>query len=70
MFKQLKLINPTDINGTQYMQGKPQTHANILLGAYDVSVIDVYSIRAGLNYDLKRWAFSGGIRYEGAPVYV
>ena len=63
------LINPTDINGTQYTQGRPQTQANILLGAYDVSVIDVYSIRAGLSYDLKRWAFSGGVRYEGAPVY-
>ena len=63
------LINPTDINGTQYTMGKPQTPLNIQRGAYDVSVIDVFSIRAGLNYDLKNWSFSGGIRYEGAPVY-
>ena len=49
--------------------GRPETPANILLGAYDVSVIDVFSIRAGLNYDLKSWAFSAGIRDEGAPVY-
>jgi hypothetical protein len=63
------LANPTDINGTQYTMGKPETAANILLGAYDVSSIDVFSIRAGLNYDLKNWAFSAGIRDEGAPVY-
>ena len=63
------LANPTDINGTQYTQGKPQTPANILLGAYDISVIDVFSIRAGMNFNLKNWAFSAGIRDEGAPVY-
>lgn len=63
------LANPTDINGTQYTQGKPETAANILLGAYDVSVIDVFSIRAGINYNTKNWAFSAGIRDEGAPVY-
>jgi len=63
------LANPTDINGTQYTQGRPETPANILLGAYDVSVIDVFSIRAGINYDVKNWSFSAGIRDEGAPVY-
>ena len=63
------LANPTDINGTQYTIGKPETPANILLGAYDVSAIDVFSIRAGLNYDIKSWSFSAGIRDEGAPVY-
>ena len=63
------LANPTDINGTQYTQGKPETAVNILRGAYDVSVIDVFSIRAGITYDVKNWAFSAGIRDEGAPVY-
>lgn len=62
------LINPTDINGTQYTQGRPQTPLNNLLGAYDVSVPDVYSIRAGINYNLKNWGFSAGIRDEGAPI--
>lgn len=63
------LANPTDINGTQYTQGKPETASNILLGAYDVSSIDVFSIRTGINYDAKNWAFSAGLRDEGAPVY-
>lgn len=63
------LANPTDVNGTQYTMGKPETAANILLGAYDVSVIDVFSIRVGLNYDVKSWSLSAGIRDEGAPVY-
>src|ERR1019366_5485479 len=56
------LINPTDLNGTQYTTGKPQIAANILLGAYDVSVIDVFSIRAGINFNSKNWDFSAGIR--------
>lgn len=63
------LINPTDINGTQYTQGKPQTPANILLGAYDVSVPDVFSLRVGLDYNSKNWTFSAGLRDEGAPVH-
>ena len=62
------LINPTDINGTQFTQGKPQLPLQILLGAYDISVPDVYSIRAGINFNLKNWTFSAGLRDEGAPV--
>ena len=62
------LINPTDINGTQYTTGKPITPLNNLLGGNDVSVPDVWSIRAGMIYSLKKWAFSAGLRDEGAPV--
>ncbi len=62
------LINPTNINGTQYTLGKPQTAFNILIGAYDVSVIDVFSMRAGMIFDFKNLAFSAGLRDEGAPV--
>ena len=62
------LINPTDINGTQYTQGKPLTPLNTLLGAYDVSVPDVYSLRLGINFNVNNWAFSAGLRDEGAPV--
>ena len=63
------LINPTDINGTQYTQGRPQVPLLTQLGAYDVSVPDVFSLRGGITYNLKHWAFSAGLRYEGAPVH-
>jgi len=62
------LINPTGINSTQFTQGRPQTPLNILLGGNDVSVPDVYSLRAGINYNLKDWVFSGGLRNEGVPI--
>ncbi len=63
------LINPTDINGTQYTQGKPLVPLIARLGGYDVSVLDVFSIRAGMNLNFKHWAFSAGLRDEGAPVH-
>ena len=62
------LINPTDINGTQFTAGRPQAPFMALLGAYDVSVPDVYSLRAGIDVNLRNWAFSAGLRDEGAPV--
>ena len=62
------LINPTDINGTQFTQGKPLTPLNTQLGAYDVSVPDIFSLRAGITFNVKNWAFSAGLRDEGAPV--
>ena len=62
------LINPTDINGTQYTQGKPITPLNNLLGGNDVSVPDVFSLRAGVLFNSKNWGFSAGLRDEGAPV--
>lgn len=63
------LINPTGINGRQFTQGRPQTPLNIWLGANDVSVPDVFSLRAGINYNLNDWAFSAGLRDEGAVVH-
>ena len=62
------LINPTDINGTQLTQGKPLTPLNTMLGAYDVSVPDVYSLRVGVNFNRSNWVFSAGLRDEGVPV--
>jgi hypothetical protein len=63
------LINPADVNGTQYTMGKPETPANIFFGAYDVSVPDVFSMRGGIDYNAKNWTFSAGLRDEGAPVH-
>lgn len=63
------LVSPTDINGTQYTQGKPMAPLTARLGGYDVSVLDVFSIRAGIDFNVKNWTLSGGIRDEGAPVH-
>lgn len=63
------LVNPTDVTGTQYTQGRPETPANIFLGAYDVSVPDVFSMRGGIDYNSKNWIFSAGLRDEGVPVH-
>lgn len=63
------LVNPTDVNGTQYTQGRTEVPASIFLGAYDVSIPDVFSIRSGLDFNLTRWTFSAGLRYEGVPVH-
>lgn len=62
------LINPRDINGTQYTQGKPLDAFMLQIGAYENSVPDVYSFRAGVDFNSKNWAFSAGIRDEGSPV--
>ncbi|MGH2564344.1 MAG: hypothetical protein ACRDE8_13605, partial [Ginsengibacter sp.] len=38
------------------------------IGAYENSVPDVFSFRAGLDLNLKHWGFSAGLRDEGSPV--
>ena len=62
------LINPRDINGTQYTQGKSPDPFLLQIGAYDNSVPDVFSFRAGIDLNLNHWAFSAGLRDEGSPV--
>ena len=63
------LFNPRDVNGTQYTQGRPITSLQIRTGGADLSVPDVFSLRAGLFLSHKEWGFSGAIRSEGSPVY-
>ena len=62
------LINPRDINGTQYTQGRPLDLYLLRIGAYENSVPDIYSYRVGFDLNLKHWAFSVGLRDEGSPV--
>jgi hypothetical protein len=62
------LMNPRDINGTQYTQGKPLDPYMQQIGAYDNSVPDVFSLRAGVDVNFTRWSFSAGLRDEGSPV--
>ncbi|MGH2564107.1 MAG: hypothetical protein ACRDE8_18350 [Ginsengibacter sp.] len=62
------LINPRDINGTQYTMGKPLDPFMLQIGAYENSVPDVFSFRVGANVNLSQLAFSLGLRDEGSPV--
>lgn len=63
------LISPREVSGTQFTAGRAPTALQIQTGVLDLSVPDVYSMRAGANFNVNKWAFSAGLRYEGAPVY-
>ena len=62
------LINPRDQNGTQYTQGRTPSSIAIQSGGVENSVPDVYSLRGGIDFNLKNWGFSAGLRDEGSPV--
>ena len=62
------LFNPRDISGTQYTMGRPITTVQMRAGTAELSVPDVYSIRAGALLNLKNWGFSAAVRHEGSPV--
>ena len=62
------LINPREQNGTAFTAGKIPAHLDSLANNIVLSVPDQFSIRAGVNFNLKRWMFSAGIRNEGSPV--
>jgi hypothetical protein len=63
------LISPRELNGTEYTFGKTPSSVQIKAEAIEVSVPDVYSIRAGVYVNIKKTTFSMGIRDEGTPVY-
>lgn len=63
------LINPREQNGVPAsLGGRPISATVVKAGGDEVSVPDIYSIRAGLNFDVNKWIFSAGIRDEGSPV--
>ena len=64
------LINPREQNGTSAVPGgRPASDLVKRAGGDVLSVADVFSFRAGLNYAVKSWAFSAGFRHEGSPVH-
>jgi len=63
------LISPREMSGTQFTAGRAPTALQIQTGVTNLSVPDVYSMRAGANFNVSDWAFSAGLRFEGAPVY-
>jgi hypothetical protein len=62
------LINPREQNGTAFTAGKIPPRIDSLANNIILSVPDQFSIRAGVNFNLKNWSFSAGIRNEGSPV--
>jgi hypothetical protein len=62
------MANPREQNGTAYTTGRVPMKIDSLANNIFLSVTDQYSMRIGINYNLKRWAFSLGIRNEGTPV--
>jgi hypothetical protein len=63
------LINPREQNGVPAtLGGRPVSALAIKAGGAEISVADVYSLRAGINMNINKWAFSLGLRDEGVPV--
>jgi len=62
------MANPREQNGTAITNGKVPGKIDSLANNIILSVADQYSLRAGIDYSLKSWSFSLGIRDEGTPV--
>jgi len=62
------MANPREQNGTAITFGRVPLRIDSLSNNIFLSVADQYSMRAGVNYNLKKWGFSLGIRDEGTPV--
>ena len=62
------MANPREQNGTAITAGRVPPRIDSLANNIILSVADQYSMRAGINYSVKSWAFSIGIRNEGIPV--
>lgn len=62
------MANPREQNGTPITNGRVPSRLDSLANNIIMSVPDLYSVRVGLYYNLKNWAFSAGIRNEGSPV--
>ncbi|TMI65082.1 MAG: hypothetical protein E6H07_03950 [Bacteroidetes bacterium] len=62
------MANPREQNGTAITNGRIPPRIDSLANNIILSVPDQYSIRAGVNLNLKSWSFSLGIRDDGTPV--
>lgn len=62
------MANPREQNGTAITNGRIPPRIDSIANNIILSVADQFSMRAGINYSLKSWAFSIGIRNEGTPV--
>jgi len=63
------LLNPREQNGVSTARGGTPSTSSIMGESAVMSVPDQYMWRAGLNYMLKQFSFSAGIREECIPVH-
>ena len=66
------MLSPRDQNGVLFTMGntpKPDPNPAIRALHYENSVPDIWALRAGIEYNLKNWGFSFGVRDEGVPVH-
>lgn len=61
------LINPREQNGVSTARGGTSSTNAVKYFTSTMSVPDQYMARAGVNYIVKQFTFSGGIRIEGIP---
>jgi hypothetical protein len=61
------MANPREQNGTAITNGRVPPRIDSLANNIILSVADQFSMRVGVNYNLKNWAFSAGLRNEGTP---
>jgi hypothetical protein len=62
------MANPREQNGVAFTAGKIPPRIDSLANNIVLSVPDQFSMRAGVNFNIKNWAFTAGIRNEGSPV--
>ena len=62
------LMNPRDENGVSTTNGKSATDLQLRTGADIYSVPDVYTMRAGIYYNMRYLSITAGLREEGVPV--
>ena len=60
--------NPREQNGTAITYGRVPARIDSMANNIILSVADQYSLRVGIDYSLRNWSFSLGIRNEGTPV--
>ena len=61
------LFNPREQNGVSTARGGAVSPTAIAYGSDVMSVPDQFMFRAGANYSVKHFHFSGGMRIEGLP---
>ena len=66
-FNGFYLSNPRDVNGVSTARGGIPSATTISYTSDVMSVPDQYMFRAGGNFFVNRWTFSGGMRVEAVP---